>query len=144
MQVFWPVQFLGVIQQGNALIEKKSERQDKGSLVLLPAKGELQVIPCNVFILILKIVLPSRFNDSSRTIFGGRNASSLQDWRWSSWSRHGCLASYTRSRDKPESQHQLRNCDVRQQPQHWEGRARSFIPLLSMGACVKAVVMTSL
>lgn len=66
LEIFWPVWFLGVIQQGNALIEKnKSERQDKSSLVFLPGK-ELQAILCNVFILIFKIVLLSRFNDSSR------------------------------------------------------------------------------
>lgn len=143
MEVFWPVQFLGVIQQGNALIEKKSERQDKGSLVLLPAKGELQVIPCDVFILILKIVLPSRFNNS-RTIFGDRNTSPLQDWRRSSWGGHGCLGLYMWSRDKSGSQHWLCNHNVWHQPQHQEGCARSFIPVLNMGACIKAAVVTPL
>lgn len=95
------------------------ENQDKGSLVLLPAKGELQVIPCNVCLLILKVVLQNIFNDSSRTTSGDRKRCPLQGWRWSSWDRQGCLGSYTWSRDKSGSQHWLHSHNKRHQLQHW-------------------------
>lgn len=52
-----------------------SENQGKGSLVLLPGKGEMQVILCNVFLLVLKVVLQNRCNDSSRTTCGDRKLS---------------------------------------------------------------------
>lgn len=90
MEEFWPIQFLGVIEQENALIEKriKSERQDKGSQALLTAERELQLVPGNLFMLMLNIVLLIRFNYSKRTgfsdrktSFSDRKTSPPQNWR---------------------------------------------------------------
>lgn len=106
-----------------------SENQGKGSLVLLPAKGEMQVILCNVFLLVSKVVLQNRCNDSSSTTCGDRKLSPLQGWRWRSWGRRGCLGSYMRSGEKAGSQHWLHSPYKRHQ--HWQGRARGFVSLLN-------------
>lgn len=122
-----------------------SQNQDKGSLVKRPTKGELQVIPYNVFLLILMVVLQNRFNDSSKATCGVRKCSSLEDWRCSSWGRQGCLGTgRMQSRDKSGCQHWLHNRKGRHQLQPWYECAWGFVPLLNMCTCITAAVVTSL
>lgn len=101
--------------EGKCIKWKKnvSENQDKGSLVQLPAKGELQVISCNVFLLILSyktgLMTAAGLPVGTENTPPSRAGSGVP----------GCQGSYVRSRDRSVSQHWLHSCKERHQFQPW-------------------------